>query len=122
LQIQAPLLDSLANQGVTGAGTTIFRALTGRTEEAREIQQQQLAVEIARVLTQMKGQNARDALALMRRYETTGKPLNEKQARMVAKVVTLPSALAFYSQREPIAESATEAMLSLGRPDQQETE
>ncbi len=122
LQIQAPLLDSLANQGVTGAGTTIFRALTGRTEEAREIQQQQLAVEIARVLTQMKGQNARDALALMRRYETTGKPLNEKQARMVAKVVTLPSALAFYSQREPIAESATEAMLSLGRPDPQETE
>ena len=122
LQIQAPLLDSLANQGVTGAGTTIFRALTGRTEEAREIQQQQLAVEIARVLTQMKGQNARAALALMRRYETTGKPLNEKQARMVAKVVTLPSALAFYSQREPIAESATEAMLSLGQPDQQETE
>lgn len=122
LQIQAPLLDSLANQGVTGAGTTIFRALTGRTEEAREIQQQQLAVEIARVLTQMKGQNARDALALMRRYETTGKPLNEKQARMVAKVVTLPSALAFYSQRAPIAESATEAMLSLGKPDQQETE
>ena len=120
LQIQAPLLDSLANQGVTGAGTTIFRALTGRTEEAREIQQQQLAVEIARVLTQMKGQNARDALALMRRYETTGKPLNEKQARMVAKVVTLPSALAFYSQREPIAESATEAMLSLGRPEETE--
>lgn len=117
LQIRAPLLDSLANQGVTGAGTTIFRALTGRTEEAREIQQQQLAVEIARVLTQMKGQNARDALALMRRYETTGKPLNEKQARMVAKVVTLPSALAFYSQRAPIAESATEAMLSLGRPE-----
>ena len=120
LQIQAPLLDSLANQGVTGAGTTIFRALTGRTEEAREIQQQQLAVEIARVLTQMKGQNARAALALMRRYETTGKPLNEKQARMVAKVVTLPSALAFYSQREPIAESATEAMLSLGRPEETE--
>jgi hypothetical protein len=117
-----PTLRALTEQGIPAAGVTIARALTGRTREAQDIADNKLAVEITRVLTQMKGQNARDALALMRRYETTGKPLNEKQARMVAKVVTLPSALAFYSQREPIAESATEAMLSLGRPDQQETE
>jgi hypothetical protein len=111
-----PTLRALTEQGIPAAGVTIARALTGRTREAQDIADNKLAVEITRVLTQMKGQNARDALALMRRYETTGKPLNETQARMVAKVVTLPSALAFYSQRAPIAESTTEAMLSLGKP------
>lgn len=114
-----PTLRALTEQGIPSAGVTILRTLTGKTKEAQDIGREKLAVEITRVLTQMKGQNARDALELMRRYEKTGKPLNEKQARLVSRVITIPSALAIYSQRAPITESATEAMLSLGKPSQE---
>ena len=70
--------------------------MTGLTPEADAARRMGLFDDIASVLTRLQGQPARDALELIERARK-GKVLSDAQARIVAKQMTKPAALAIYS-------------------------
>jgi len=74
----------------------IVQTITGTTPEARTLRQMGIYDEIAQTLTGLRGQQAQDALGLVRRA-MDGEALNETQARVIAKALTAPAAAATYS-------------------------
>lgn len=73
----------------------IAQVVTGTTPEARTLRQMGIYDEIAQTLTQLRGQQAQQALRLVERA-MAGDALNQTQARIIAKALTTPAALALY--------------------------
>jgi hypothetical protein len=73
----------------------IAQVVTGTTPEARTLRQMGIYDEIAQVLTQLRGQQAQQALRLVERA-MAGDALNQTQARIIARALTTPAALALY--------------------------
>jgi hypothetical protein len=69
--------------------------MTGTTSEARALRQMGIYDEIATALTGLRGQQAQQALGLVERA-MAGDALTETQARIVARALTTPAALASY--------------------------
>lgn len=74
----------------------IVQTITGTTPEARTLRQMGIYDEIAQTLTGLRGQQAQDALGLVRKA-MAGEALNETQARVIARALTAPAAAAAYS-------------------------
>lgn len=74
----------------------IAQVVTGTTPEARTLRQMGIYDEIATVLTQLRGQQAQQALRLVERA-MAGDALNETQARIIARALTTPAAMAAYA-------------------------
>lgn len=101
--ISGGILQSLKRVEPAQTTKLIFRALTGATEEAEAVRRSGIYEEMTQVLTQIRGQNARDALTLIRRA-MEGQPLKDSQARLIANVITMPSAAALYAAGRPAQE------------------
>lgn len=90
------LLDSMRRIEPVETAKFFLKAFTGATEEAEALRKAGLWTETARVLTQIRGQNARDALAIVNRA-IDGQPVTDNQARIVARVLTIPAAVGIYT-------------------------
>ena len=102
--ISGGILQSLKRVEPAETTKLVLRALTGATEEAEAVRRSGLYEEMTQVLTQIRGQNARDALTLIRRA-MEGQPLKDSQARLIANVITMPSAAALYTAGRPEQET-----------------
>jgi len=98
------ILQSLKRVEPGQTSKLVLRAITGATEEAEAVRRAGLFEEMTQVLTQIRGQNARDALTLIRRA-MEGQPLKDSQARLIANVITMPSAAALYTAGRPEQET-----------------
>jgi hypothetical protein len=74
----------------------IVQTVTGATPEARALRQMGIYDEIATALTGLRGQQAQQALRLVERA-MAGDALTETQARVIARALTTPAALAAYA-------------------------
>jgi hypothetical protein len=102
--ISGGILQSLKRVEPGQTSKLVLRAITGATEEAEAVRRAGLFEEMTQVLTQIRGQNARDALTLIRRA-MEGQPLKDSQARLIANVITMPSAAALYTAGRPEQET-----------------
>lgn len=94
--ITAPgALSTLMAGEPLNASKRIAQVVTGTTPEARTLRQMGIYDEIAQVLTQLRGQQAQQALRLVERA-IAGDALNQTQARIIARALTTPAALAIY--------------------------
>jgi hypothetical protein len=93
---QYGLLDALRKAEPIEFSKMLFKAFTGATEEAEAIRKSGLWTEAAQVLTQIRGQNAQDALAIVNRA-ISGQPVTDSQARLVSRVLTIPAAVGVYT-------------------------
>lgn len=94
--ITAPgALSTLMAGEPLNASKRIAQVVTGTTPEARTLRQMGIYDEIAQVLTQLRGQQAQQALRLVERA-MAGDALNQTQARIIARALTTPAALAIY--------------------------
>jgi hypothetical protein len=90
----------------------VVQALTGETAEARQLREQGLYEEIARVLTETSGDRARTALRMIN-LAMRGQPLRDQQARLVADALAASAVL----QSRPAGSYAIERIQ--GSPQQQ---
>lgn len=90
------LLDTLRKGEPVNFAKVLWQSFTGATEEAEAIRRAGLWEESARVLTQIRGQNAQDALAIVKRA-MDGQAVTDSQARLVARVLTIPAAVGIYT-------------------------
>tara|TARA_R110000744_G_scaffold356450_1_gene463199 strand:- start:38 stop:2245 length:2208 start_codon:yes stop_codon:yes gene_type:complete len=74
----------------------VVQTITGTTPEARTLRQMGIYDEIANTLVNLRGSQAKMAMRLVERA-IAGDALNETQARVIAKVLTTPAAVATYS-------------------------
>jgi hypothetical protein len=100
-QITAPgVLPMLVSEGPDAGPVNAVRRLvavmTGTTSEARTLRQMGIYDEIATALTGLRGQQAEQALRLVERA-MAGDALTETQARVIARALTTPAALAAYA-------------------------
>jgi len=102
--ISGGILQSLKRVEPGQTSKLVLRAITGATEEAEAVRRSGIFEEMTQVLTQIRGQNARDALTLIRRA-MEGQPLKDSQARLIANVITMPSAAALYTAGRPEQET-----------------
>jgi hypothetical protein len=98
------ILQSLKRVEPAQTSKLVLQAITGATEEAEAVRRSGIFEEMTQVLTQIRGQNARDALTLVRRA-MEGQPLKDSQARLIANVITMPSAAALYTAGRPEQET-----------------
>lgn len=90
------LLDTLRRGEPVNFAKLLWQSFTGATEEAEALRRAGLWEESARVLTQIRGQNAQDALAIVNRA-MDGQAVTDSQARLVARVLTIPAAVGIYT-------------------------
>lgn len=102
--ISGGILQSLKRVEPAQTSKLVLQAITGATEEAEAVRRSGIFEEMTQVLTQIRGQNARDALTLIRRA-MEGQPLKDSQARLIANVITMPSAAALYTAGRPEQET-----------------
>jgi hypothetical protein len=89
------LVSEGADAGPVNAVRRLVAVMTGTTSEARALRQMGIYDEIATALTGLRGQQAQQALGLVERA-MAGDALTETQARIVARALTTPAALASY--------------------------
>lgn len=95
--ITAPgALSTLLSGRPLDASKRIAQVVTGTTSEARALRQMGIYDEIASVLVGLRGRQAQEALRLVRRA-MDGEALNQTQARVIARVLTTPAAVAAYT-------------------------
>lgn len=95
--ITAPgALTSLMAGEPINAARRIAQVITGTTPEARTLRQMGIYDEIAQTLTSLRGQQAQQALRLVERA-MAGDALNQTQARIIARALTTPAAMAAYA-------------------------
>lgn len=74
----------------------LVQSMTGLTPEADAVRRMGMFDDVASVLTRLQGQEARDALEMIE-LARRGRVLTEPQARIIAKAVTKPAAMALYA-------------------------
>jgi hypothetical protein len=99
----------------------LVQSMTGLTPEADAVRRMGMFDDVASVLTRLQGQDARDALEMIE-LARRGRVLTEPQARIIAKAVTRPAAMALYApltagQRERQAQSTRPYQAGMGRPE-----
>lgn len=95
--ITAPgALTSLMSGEPVNAARRISQVITGTTPEARTLRQMGIYDEIAETLVNLRGQQAQQALRLVERA-MAGDVLNQTQARVIARALTTPAAMATYA-------------------------
>jgi len=82
--------------GPVNAARRLVAVMTGTTREARALRQMGIYDEIAQTLVGLRGQQAQQALRLVERA-MDGEALNQTQARVIARVLTTPAAVAAYT-------------------------
>jgi len=94
--ITAPgALSTLMAGEPLNATKNVVQIVTGTTPEARTLRQMGIYDEIANTLVSLRGNQAKQALRLVERA-MAGDALNETQARVIAKALTTPAAMATY--------------------------
>ena len=94
--ITAPgALSTLMAGEPINATKNVVQIVTGTTPEARTLRQMGIYDEIANTLVSLRGNQAKQALRLVERA-MAGDALNETQARIIAKALTTPAAMATY--------------------------
>ena len=94
--ITAPgALSTLMAGEPINATKNVVQIVTGTTPEARTLRQMGIYDEIANTLVSLRGNQAKQALRLVERA-MAGDALNETQARVIAKALTTPAAMATY--------------------------
>jgi hypothetical protein len=91
-RIQPNILQTVAAGEPMRAGKKLVQVFTGQTDEAQAIRELGFFDEIATLLTQQRGQRARDALELTRRA-VQGQQLSRTQAELIAAAVLAPGSL-----------------------------
>jgi hypothetical protein len=89
-------LGALLSGRPVNAVQRIVQTVTGTSPEARTLRQMGIYDEIATALTGLRGQQAEQALRLVERA-MAGDALTETQARVIARALTTPAALAAYA-------------------------
>jgi len=74
----------------------LVQSMTGLTPEADAVRRMGMFDDVASVLTRLQGQGAKDALEMIE-LARRGRVLTEPQARIIARQVTIPAALALYA-------------------------
>lgn len=97
------VLSTLMQGEPVNASKLLVQALTGETAEAIQVRQMGLYAEIARALTQSRGDRARTALRMIE-LAMNGQRLSNRQAELVASALTSGSVL----QGRPTAQIALE--------------
>jgi len=98
--LEGGILTALRRGEPLNTNKLIVQALTGATEEAQAVRRAGIFEEMTQVLTQIRGQRAKDALKLIDKA-MKGQPLKDSQARFIANVITMPSAVALYTAARP---------------------
>lgn len=94
--ITAPgALSTLMAGEPLNATKNVVQIVTGTTPEARTLRQMGIYDEIASTLVSLRGDQAKQALRLIERA-MAGDALNETQARVIARALTTPAAMATY--------------------------
>jgi len=88
-------LSTLMSGEPINASKKVVQVVTGTTPEARTLRQMGIYDEIANTLVSLRGNQAKQALRLVERA-MAGDALNETQARVIAKVLLSPAAMATY--------------------------
>jgi hypothetical protein len=99
----------------------LVQSMTGLTPEADAVRRMGMFDDVASVLTRLQGQEARDALEMIE-LARRGRVLTEPQARIIAKAMTRPAAMALYApltagQRERQAQPTRPYQSGMGRPE-----
>ena len=99
----------------------LVQSMTGLTPEADAVRRMGMFDDVASVLTRLQGQEARDALEMIE-LARRGRVLTEPQARIIAKAMTRPAAMALYApltagQRERQAQPTRPYQAGMGRPE-----
>jgi hypothetical protein len=81
--------------GPVNATKRLVAVITGTTKEARALRQMGMYDEIANTLVSLRGSQAKLALELVEKA-MAGDALNETQARIIARALTTPAAMATY--------------------------
>ena len=81
--------------GPVNATKRLVAVITGTTKEARALRQMGMYDEIANTLVSLRGSQAKLALGLVEKA-MAGDALNETQARIIARALTTPAAMATY--------------------------
>ena len=89
------LVSEGPDAGPINATKRLVAVITGTTKEARALRQMGMYDEIANTLVSLRGGQAKMALRLVERA-MAGDALNETQARVIAKALTTPAAMATY--------------------------
>ena len=89
------LVSEGPDAGPINAIKRLVSVITGTTKEARALRQMGMYDEIASTLVSLRGDQAKQALRLVERA-MAGDALNETQARVVARALTTPAAMATY--------------------------
>jgi hypothetical protein len=90
------ILGELARGKAIDTQQRLVQSMTGLTPEADAVRRMGLFDDVASVLTRLQGQDARDALEMIE-LARRGRVLTEPQARIIAKAVTKPAAMALYA-------------------------
>lgn len=95
--ITAPgaLTNLMAGEPINAA-RRVAQVITGTTPEARALRQMGIYDEIAKTLVGLRGNQAQQALRLVERA-MAGDVLNQTQARVIARALTTPAAMATYA-------------------------
>jgi hypothetical protein len=99
----------------------LVQSMTGLTPEADAVRRMGIFDDVASVLTRLQGQDARDALEMIE-LARRGRVLTEPQARIIAKAMTRPAAMALYApltagQREKQNQQTRPYQSGMGRPE-----
>ena len=105
-ELTAPgILATLFSGEPINATKKLISAITSNGEEARALRKMGIYDEIATLLVTQRGPQAKYALDLVQRA-MAGDALNKVQASLIARVITLPGAMATYSAMRPEPEAA----------------
>jgi hypothetical protein len=105
-ELTAPgILATLFSGEPINATKKLISAITGNSEEARALRKMGIYDEIATLLVTQRGPQAKYALDLVQRA-MAGDALNKVQASLIARVITLPGAMATYAAMRPEPEAA----------------
>ena len=90
------VLDTVMSGEPLNAGKRIVQIISGNTPESRSLRKMGIYDEIAGVLVNLRGNEAQNALRLVRKA-MDGDALTEQMAEKIAKVLATPAAVATYS-------------------------
>lgn len=115
------ILSQIGRGKVVNTQEVLVQSMTGLTPEADAARRMGLFDDVASVLTRMQGQEAKDALEMIERARK-GRVLSDGQARIIAKAMTRPAAMALYApltagQREKQSQQTRPYQSGMGRPE-----
>jgi hypothetical protein len=115
------ILSQMGRGKVVNTQEVLVQSLTGMTPEADAARRMGLFDDVASVLTRVQGQEARDALEMIERARK-GRVLSDGQARIIAKAMTRPAAMALYApltagQRQQQNQQTRPYQAGMGRPE-----